>query len=99
MPSADGPTTARRAARCALAALAAWPAALETWHVLTVALNDSDTRVQRAAGNLIPQIYSGDGRMKDLLLTAAKSSQRATTRAAALHALTRGWPANRPYRN
>ena len=76
----------------ALAAVAAWPPVPETWHVLTVALNDNDNHVQRAAGHLIPQIYSGDQQARHLLLTAANSSQRATTRAAALDALTRGWP-------
>lgn len=75
-----------------VAAVAAWPTTPETWHVLTVALNDSDNYVQRAAGNLIPRIYGGDQQARDLVFTAAKSSQRSMTRAAALNALTRGWP-------
>jgi hypothetical protein len=76
----------------ALGAVAAWPRAPETWHVLTVALHDSDNHAQRAAGVLIPKIYSGDQQARESLLTAANSSQRATTRAAALDAITRGWP-------
>lgn len=76
----------------ALAAAAAWPQAPETWHVLTVALHDSDNYAQHAAGHLIAQIYCGDQQARDLVLTAANSSQRATTRGAALDALTRGWP-------
>jgi hypothetical protein len=83
----------RAASRAAaLAAVAAWPQAPETWHMLTVALHDSDSYAQRAAGDLISMIYSGDQQMRELLLTAANSSQRATTRAAALDAITRGWP-------
>ena len=76
----------------ALGALTVWPQAPETWHVLTVALHDSDNNAQHAAGELIPMIYSGDQQMRELLLSAANSSQRATTRAAALDAITRGWP-------
>jgi hypothetical protein len=76
----------------AVAAVAAWPRAPETWHVLTVAIHDSDNHVQHAAGRLIPKIYGGDQQVRDFLLTATNSSQRASTRAAALDALTRGWP-------
>jgi hypothetical protein len=76
----------------ALGAIAAWPQAPETWHVLTVALHDSDNNAQRAAGDLISKIYSGDQQARESLLTAATSSQRPTTRAAALDAITRGWP-------
>ncbi len=83
----------RAASRAAaLAAVAAWPQAPETWHVLMVALHDRDNNAQRVAGDLIPKIYSGDQQVRELLLTAANSSQRATTRAAALDAISRGWP-------
>ena len=76
----------------AVAAVAAWPRVPETWDVLAVALNDTDSHAQRSAGILISEIYGGDQKARDLLVTAAKSSQRATTRAASLDALTRGWP-------
>src|SRR6266542_232264 len=76
-----------------LTAIASWPRTPTTWHILTVALNDSDDTAQRTAGNLIPHIYAGDEQAKGFLLTAARSSQRPATRAAALNALTRGWPA------
>jgi hypothetical protein len=83
----------RAASRAAaLAAAAVWPRAPETWHVLTVALHDSDNYAQRAAGPLIAQIYGNDELVRGVLLTAVNSSQRATTRAAALDALTGGWP-------
>jgi hypothetical protein len=72
----------------ALASAAAWPRAPETWHVLSIALNDRDNHVQRAAGNVISKIYGGDEQAKEFLLTAANSSQRAATRAAALDAPT-----------
>jgi hypothetical protein len=75
-----------------LGAVAAWPRAPETWHVLSVALHDSDNYVQRAAGDLIPKIFSSDQQAREFLFRAANSSQRVTTRAAALDAITRGWP-------
>ena len=76
----------------AVAATARWPQAPETWHMLTVALSGRDSYAQRTAGLLISQIYRGDRQARDLLVEAASTSQRATTRAAALDALTRGWP-------
>lgn len=76
----------------ALAAVASWPRAPETWHVLSVALHDSDNYAQHAAGRLIPQVYGGDEQVRDLLLAAANSAQRPTTRAAAVDSITRGWP-------
>ena len=76
----------------ALTAVASWPRTSTTWRVLTAALNDSDDEVQRTAGSLIPRVYAGDQLAMEFLLGAARSSQRTATRAAALDALTDGWP-------
>jgi hypothetical protein len=76
----------------ALEATAEWPADQDTLSLLWHALHADDDKAQRTAARVIGTIFSSDEAVAQRLVDLAGSTMRYDRRAAAIEALSTGWP-------